>query len=134
MRKIIIMLLLCLPVLTALAQHEDHQEAAITLNKGKKWKVPADMMQYLKAMEQEVSKAAQTKAPDYKAVSKSLSRNTDLLTEHCTMEGAAHDALHAWLVPYIASVKKFGEAPAADKSAHLKELQQAFVRFHQYFE
>lgn len=106
----------------------------LVLHQGKKWQVPAHMMNELRAMER-ILNTHDTKHHYVAALGDSLQAHLEALTSSCTMEGDAHDELHKWLVPFM---EKTDAIPALTDSTRqaeaVHELQQAFVEFNRFFE
>lgn len=100
-----------------------------------KWTVHAEMMVHLRTAEQAVADFSPSEGADYATLAANLQEALNLLTSNCTMTGAAHDALHEWLLPYIELVGNLGEAQ--DEAASLEmfhELEAAFKAFNLSFE
>lgn len=102
---------------------------SLALNEGKKWKVDSLMLIHLRNMESEIMEYLGEK--DRNTLTAKLESEIDLLTSNCTMEGAAHDALHEWLLPFIASVDSLKKEKDKYPVEHLKN---SFQVFNQYFE
>lgn len=115
--------------------HEnDHENEAIVLNNGEKWKVDANMMPHIRNMEKDILDFATDEKKDYKSLAKKLQSNIDLLTSNCTMEGQAHDELHKWLLPYIDLVDELSKVKDDIKATKQFEyIQTSFSTFNQYF-
>lgn len=103
-------------------------EQAINLNDGKKWTVDSIMMVHIRAMETDIQAYSQNKETE--RLSDSLQTHIGRLTASCTMKGQAHDELHKWLLPFIATADSLKEKKG-DNS--LKKLEAALTRFHMYF-
>lgn len=103
-------------------------EQAINLNDGKKWTVDSIMMVYIRAMETDIQAYSQSKETE--RLSDSLQTNIGRLTASCTMKGQAHDELHKWLLPFIATADSLKEKKEENS---LKNLEAALTRFHIYF-
>ncbi len=100
-----------------------------------KWKIDEAMMVHLRSPEQVVAAFSSSDGADYSSLADKLQEELNLLTANCTMTGAAHDALHAWLLPYMDLVSKLGEAPDAAASKEVfSEIEAAFKVFDQTFE
>ncbi len=100
-----------------------------------KWKIDKEMMVFLRSAEKAVADFSPTEGADYSALAEDLQGKIALLTENCTMTGAAHDALHAWLVPYMELVDTFGNASdAATSKGIFQKIEAAFKAFDQQFE
>ncbi len=143
--------LLCLSILTvgcknnsdgkietevsSVAQEHAHGDEEIQLNQGQKWKVDAEMLSIIRAMENDVASFKGSELAEYNSLSEKLKKNIDLLTSNCTMKGQAHDELHKWLLPYIDLVNAFSEAKGgADSEKLFQDVKNSFVTFNQYFQ
>lgn len=143
--------LLCLSILTvgcknnsdgkietevsSVAQAHAHGDEEIQLNQGQKWKVDAEMLSIIRAMENDVASFKGSELAEYNSLSEKLKKNIDLLTSNCTMKGQAHDELHKWLLPYIDLVNAFSEAKSgADSEKLFQDVKNSFVTFNQYFQ
>lgn len=104
-----------------------NSQHAINLNDGEKWIVDSAMMVYIRAMEKNI----QTYSSDKETVrlSDSLQINIIRLTSGCTMTGQAHDELHKWLLPFIATA----DSLKVRKGENTLKLNNAFKQFHIYF-
>ena len=103
-------------------------EQTINLNDGKKWVVDTAMMVYILAMETDIQAYSHSKETE--RLSDSLQTNIRRLTASCTMKGQAHDELHKWLLPFIATADSLKEKRGENC---LKNLESALKRFHLYF-
>jgi hypothetical protein len=124
---------------TEVAEHNEHhhddESEAIELNNGEKWEVDANMITYIRNMENDVISFAKVEQKDYKSLSKKLQSNIDLLTSNCTMKGKAHDELHKWLLPYIDLVKELSETNnETEAEKQFENIQISFTTFNQYFQ
>lgn len=112
-----------------------HAEDGLQKNNGKRWAVLPSMMAHLQALETTLAKEPAATVAEHRDVAEKLDGSLNLLIASCTMTGPAHDELHKWLMPFMSKVKTY------QKTTELKQLQQqrrelrdAFVVFHQYFE
>lgn len=126
------------PVAQPAAEEHHHDSSdSIELNNGEKWKVVPEMMKYIKAMEEDVTKFKTANAivlKDYHELGKKLQANIDLLTSNCTMEGKAHDELHKWLLPYIEMVDQLNKsADAKEAQAIFEKIVTSFATMNRYF-
>lgn len=114
--------------------HGDDPEA-IELNNGEKWIVDANMMAYIRKMENDVLSYVKAEQKDFHSLSEKLQTNLDLLTSNCTMKGKAHDELHKWLLPYIDTVNDLSKAnDEAAASNTFEVIQTSFITFNAYFQ
>lgn len=113
----------------------EHENEEIQLDEGKRWKVPEEMMQYLRSMENAINSFENNTEKDYVALARLIDRDIRMLTENCTMEGQGHDELHKWLVPYIELSEDFDLATeTAEQEKIYQAFKQKFEVFNTYFE
>ncbi len=111
------------------------EEAPALASTAPKWKIDKEMMVFLRSAEQAVADFSPSEGANYSGLAEDLQGKIALLTENCTMTGAAHDALHAWLVPYMELVDTFANASdAATSKGVFQEIKAAFKAFDQQFE
>ncbi|MCP5023494.1 MAG: hypothetical protein GY930_17205 [bacterium] len=110
------------------------EEAAVA-SANTKWKIHAEMMVHLRTAEQAVAGFSASEGADYAALAGDLQEALTLLTADCTMTGAAHDALHEWLLPYMELVDNLGDAQDEASSEQVfRSLEAAFQEFNLSFE
>lgn len=126
---------------TAISMHEDEaketsdSEDEITLNKGEKWAVNAEMKPYIEKSEKSLQDFIASKSNDYKALAATLAQNNSDLVKSCTMTGQSHEELHKWLHPHIELITELKEATDKHGAAErVTELQESFKIYHQYFQ
>lgn len=100
----------------------------INLNSGEKWVVDSEMMVYIRAMEKGIQAYSMDKETE--RLSDSLQSNIGSLISSCTMTGQAHDELHKWLLPFMATADSLKEKKGKNT---IEELNHALKRFHVYF-
>lgn len=109
-----------------------HENEAIVLNHGEKWKVEENMMVFIRNMEKATLDFEGT---DYVALAVEIDENIRNLTSNCTMEGQAHDELHKWLVPFIGLSEAFDVAKEQTEQERIyQEIKASFEEFNTYFE
>ena len=118
------------------SNHEHtHQEAGIALNNGTKWKVNADMLPHINAMEDAVAEFNSEDASAVNELGEALKAHNKELISSCTMKGDAHNELHKWLHPYMDLLEKLSAVDDQDEGKKLlEELKASFSTFHTYFE
>lgn len=115
-------------------QHS-HEEEAIELNNGQKWKVDENMMVYIVQMEKDITGFDGSTMEEYKLLASGLDKNIEQLTSNCTMEGQAHDELHKWLLPFIEITEQFSaSASEEDAAKYYGQIKLSLEDFHRYFE
>ncbi len=111
------------------------EEGAVVASTNTKWKIDGEMMVHLRTAEQAVAGFSASEGADYAALAVELQEALELLTSNCTMTGAAHDALHVWLVPYMELVGNLGDAKDEASSEQVfGSLEAAFKEFNLSFE
>jgi hypothetical protein len=115
--------------------HHSHEEEAIELNSGQKWKVDENMMVYIVHIEKDVTGFGGSTMEEYKQLASGLDKNIEQLTSNCTMEGQAHDELHKWLLPFIELSEQFSaSATEEDAAKYYGQIKLSLEDFHRYFE
>jgi len=102
--------------------HEESSTAAdgaiegLELNDGRKWDMDTHTRASFLGMAQSFSSAdRKSLAGDgLKKLGTDLRNGVDKLIEGCTMEGAAHDQLHTYLMGYIPAVEKLSKSGEID--------------------
>ncbi len=121
--------------LTSCSKHEHSEKQVIEMDNGKKWPVHDNMMTHIVKMSEDVKATALSTDRDYEGLNKNLLLGIDALTSNCTMKGKAHDELHKWLLPFIASANKYkSEMSEEQKSDWFNEVEDSMIDFDQYFE
>jgi hypothetical protein len=119
----------------ASCSHQEHaQPPRIELDNGKKWLVHDNMMTHIVKMSEDVKAASLQTDRDYDGLNKNLLEGIDALTSDCTMKGKAHDELHKWLLPFIASANAYkSDMSEAQKSEWFNTIEMSMNEFDQYF-
>ncbi len=92
-------------------------------------------MKHLRNLDLDVRAAGSSVEQDHAALATKIDEHTKQLISSCTMDGKAHEALHAWLMPFLQLNKDYAAAPdVATKSAKFKEIQEALAVFHERFD
>ncbi len=118
--------------------HDEHAmgdtSEAIRLNNNEKWMVNTEMKPFVMKGEQLVNTYKESKGTDYKALASKLKTQNDQLIKSCTMDGASHDELHKWLHPHLELTQKLEkETDATAADATVRELQNSYKQYHEYF-
>jgi len=117
----------------AVEHHQPESSDAMELNNGNKWKSDETTRQHVQNM-QSIVNGAEPKTPDeYVAVAKHLKSEADKLISDCRMQGADHDALHKWLMPYLNEVQAL-EKGDENASMHFENVKHKLAEFNNYFE
>lgn len=106
--------------------HAETGQLEIPLNDGQKWKMDDHTRSMFVAMTERVKAGG-----DAAEVGKGLKSDLDQLIQGCTMEGAAHDQLHVYLVSFIPAVEK---AASTGSPESLKKAEDLLSKYPQYFE
>ncbi len=113
-----------------------HEHATeIPLNNGQRWAINDEMRPFLAKSRQIFSDYRQQGGTDYKKLAQELEQENNQLIESCTMDGAAHEALHEWLHPHLELVEALGKAGSPEQANDiLGKLATSFEQFDKYFQ
>ena len=115
--------------------HHQGHTGSVTLNNGEKWEADHHTLSVVESMKGELSDFEKAGAENYHALADSLTRQLDTLVAGCTMTGPAHDQLHIWLVPLMASVKNLAAAGGvSDARVEVSEITKTLDAFDDFFE
>jgi len=107
--------------------------AAVPRNAGKTWEVDAHTRRVAQAMQDAVRAPPPTNAAGTRALGERLQELLQQLIAGCTMQGPAHDALHAYLGALMPRVDTMhGSDPEAASRAQ-REVLEILRRFGDYF-
>ena len=107
----------------------------LKLNEKTKWKANIETTDGIREMQKILSEFEETeKLKDYKKLARKLNKVNKQILKQCSMEGEAHNNLHAYLTPifkYLKILKKTKSVPEAKKTVynfkrHLKEYFEYF--------
>lgn len=117
---------------------EKHAEpTALALNNGARWKADASTNTHVDNMRgfvQQYHKRSKT-MEDYHTIGEELQGSLNTLVQQCTMKGADHDALHAWLEPFMTTVKDLKSAPDEQAAkAKFTSLHDQLEEYPKFFE
>lgn len=105
------------------------QQATLQLNNGQKWKLDEATRQNIKPIKAHISQASHTSG----ALSgEELQVHIDKLVKECRMTGPEHDALHAWLGPFLQHVQALKKNQDAESASHA--LNEDIKAFDAHFE
>ena len=104
-------------------------QAKLQLNNGKKWKLDEATRQNMKEMKAYI---AQTSDASGGMRGDELQKHADKLIKECRMSGPDHDALHAWLGPFLQHVQALKSNRDAESAAHA--INEDVKEFDTYFE
>lgn len=108
------------------------------LNNGKKWKSDATLKKNMIAMHKEFdslhSKFESNKATenDFKSMQATTQKSLDDIFKNCKLEPKADATLHEVLAQLMAAKEKLEKE--SSQAEGLKQMQNGFEMFHQYFQ
>ncbi len=111
-----------------------YDDVDLELNHGEKWKIPHEMAVYMDSSIWLIGKsdAAIYIAPN---VPGDLTRQKDGFVSHCGMDGAGHDELHKWLLPYIDLLERLEAAQTEEEQWRVfPDIVRAKHLYEYYFE
>ena len=110
----------------------NHEQIAIDLNNGQKWKVNDEMSPYILAGENILSNFS---GEDYQTLADELEGHNKKLIKSCNMNGKAHDQLHKWLHPHMQLIASLQDAENSTQAMGIIErLNESFKTYHTYFQ
>ena len=138
--KVIAVLCFLLLNLSACELHHHHEHASdqqgvdfLTLNSAEKWQ----MDEHTRGVFQRMSHRLTTQnvktlsAAERQALAGHLKQDIDDLIQGCTMQGAAHNALHQYLVTYMDAVNQLAKH---NDLAGVERVKQLLADYPRYFE
>jgi hypothetical protein len=97
--------------------------------------MPEAMMKHMRNLEVDVHAVGSSAEQDHVGLATKIDEHTKQLISSCTMDGKAHEALHAWLMPFLQLNKDYAAAPdVATKAAKFKEIQDSLAAFNERFD
>ena len=115
-------------------QTETEKTATLQLNQGAKWKADESTNKQVRNMLNLVLKQYPVTMDEFKTVSESIKQETDKLISGCKMQGPDHEALHAWLLPFLETNKKLAYSNSVDDAKALyAEVQMQLKSYFDYF-
>ncbi len=117
-------------------EHEHElKETGLVLNNGVKWKADSITIANVALLQSIVSHTKKERLEDYLQSATALQKGLDKMVSECKMKGAAHEALHHWLVPLMKETKALTQANTTENAAALfYEVEKTISLFSQYFE
>ena len=110
----------------------NHEQVAIELNNGQKWKVNEEMSPYILEGEKILKDYT---GQDYEALADELESQNKKLIKSCTMDGKAHDQLHKCLHPHIQLIESLEDAETVTQAnTIIEQLKESFKTYHTYFQ
>jgi hypothetical protein len=115
------------------ANDSENTVATVPSNSGTKWKADEATKKNVAAMEQVVNDTAYSDASKRKQLYTNMMSKVDTLVKQCSMKGAEHEALHAWLQKVLKDLKELKEEKNEYREAYAT-LTKDVKNFHQSFE
>ena len=115
------------------ANDSENKVATIPLNSGAKWKVDEATKKNVAIMVQVVSDSTYADAGKRKQLYITLANKIDTLVKECSMKGAEHNALHAWLEKVLEDLKELKKEDEKYNEAYTA-LKNNIANFYQSFE
>ena len=107
----------------------------MSLNDGARWKANKETTDGVKTLHRIVESAiAETEPTDKKQSVDSLKQAYQTIFEKCTMEGAAHEQLHTYLLPIGPQLAALNKTEGAEHRAVLTSLDERLRAYDRYFE
>ena len=132
MLSLVLLLAACKDQVDPITTVEGYQ---LELNDGAKWKVDPNMLSIIKNMESAITDFKGVDVDTHHQLGTTLNDHLAKLIDACNMKGAAHDALHQWLVPYMSMANSLSEAKDNTEVKELySNLKTSFVTFNTYFQ
>lgn len=114
-------------------KEQEHTETAVTLNNGSKWKADEVTKKNVYEMARVVNDSIYADAAKRKQLYATLQTKIDTLVTQCRMQGAEHDALHAWLTNVLKDMKELKEEDGEYNKVYA-ELKKDIEDFNALFE
>lgn len=119
----------------AAGQTPESDFASLELNAGRRWVMAKPMLVHLRGIETAVLEFNGTSGEDHARLATQIQEALGRLVTNCTMEGAAHDELHKWLMPFLALSADYARATDLQvQQQKLADIRQALRVFNEYFE
>lgn len=110
----------------------------LTLNNGVKWNSDDSTNSNVTSLQRILDRYPAnetTTLVTYEEAATELQEGVNQLVKQCKMKGPDHDALHAWLEPFMGEVKALKASATTEESAkHLETLRKYATLYPQYFE
>jgi len=129
------LILLGLIFITACSSQTEQTSDGISLHKGEKWPVNAEMKPHIQQGKEILAEYQSANDTDYKTLAEKLKKQNADLISSCTMDGESHNQLHNWLLPHMKLITKLKEAPNEQEAEQvIMELEKSFETYNKYFE
>jgi|GEM_PF-1336156 len=106
--------------------------AKLKMDEVEKWIANTETQVGLERMDSLISDFKNQEFGDYQTLGHQLVKQTDYVIKNCTMQGEAHDELHAVLIPMLDQISILKEEKDASKSK--KALTRLEQHIHAYFD
>ncbi len=119
--------------------HHDHDAPAgdlvLSLDGTKKWVMDEHTRDVMAKTGQTLAQADTDSIEGLHQMARTLQKELDSLISGCTMDGAAHDELHVFLMAWIPKVDSLKKVEDVDEGkATVAHLEAMLVTYGQYFE
>lgn len=105
------------------------RQVKLELNNGQKWKLDAATRENMNKLKAYISQSTHVNGEPSGV---ELQRQADNLIKECRMTGPSHDALHAWLAPFLQHVQAIKNNQGVEVASHA--LHEDVKTFDAYFE
>jgi hypothetical protein len=105
------------------------KQVSLQLNNGQKWKLDAATRKKMNDIKTYISQASHSNEV---LNGDELQKHADILIKECRMSGPDHDALHAWLTPFLQHVQAVKNNRDAESATHA--VNEDVKTFDTYFE
>ena len=105
------------------------QQTTLQLNNGQKWKLDEATRWNIKPIKEHIAQASHASGV---LSGEELQKHADKLIKECRMTGPDHDALHAWLAPFLQHVQALKTNRDAESATHA--VNEDVKAFDTYFE
>ncbi|KHD89472.1 MAG: hypothetical protein OM95_03695 [Bdellovibrio sp. ArHS] len=120
--------------------HHAHKEtsSALVLNDGQKWQADDVLRKQMQGLEEKFASVHQlfetkkARNADFMMLAKQIGEATSQIVKNCKLEPKADATLHVILGKLLNAKENLGVAKK--RLAALKEMQQSFNLYHEYFE
>lgn len=123
------------PAITHVDHHAADQGLLLTLNGSEKWRMDDHTRAAMGEIRATLAAPDPTNTVEGRAIGATLQAQLDGLISGCTMEGAAHDELHVFLMAFLPGVSGLKTTPDdAAAAAQLATLRHQVHTYDQFFE
>lgn len=114
---------------------ETHDESAVQLNQGQRWKANAETTMGITAMQKYITDLpSAATAETYTMLKENLQSEFSQIFENCTMTGEAHNQLHNYLGPLKHLLESVDAGTSEENAKTVAAVQAHLSTYTQYFE